>query len=240
MIASPLDSVPLFHIGPVPVTAAVLVTWVIILVLGGGAALLTRRLTLLPSRTQAALEMIVDVMDGQIRDTMRVEPGPYRAFIGSLFLFIFVANWSSLVPGVEPPTAHLETDAALALLVFVAVIRYGVRAGGVRGYLSTFAAPNPIMIPLNFVESLTRTFSLLVRLFGNVMSGVFVIGIVLSLAGLLVPIPLMALDLLTGAVQAYIFAVLAMVFIAGAVNEAGGEGDSPGTPPDSSSKRTDP
>ena len=137
-------------------------------------------------------------MDSQIRDTMRVEPAPYRAFIGTLFVFIFVANWSSLVPGVEPPTAHLETDAALALLVFVAVIWFGIRAGGVRGYLATFASPNPIMIPLNFVESLTRTFSLLVRLFGNVMSGVFVIGIVLSLAGLLVPIPLMALDLLTG------------------------------------------
>ena len=97
------------------------------------------------------------------------------------------------------------------------MIFFGVRAGGWRGYLKTFASPNPVMIPLNFVESLTRTFSLLVRLFGNVMSGVFVIGIVLSLAGLLVPIPLMALDLLTGAVQAYIFAVLAMVFIAGSL-----------------------
>jgi F-type H+-transporting ATPase subunit a len=151
---------------------------------------------------------------------MRVEPAPYRAFIGTLFVFIFVANWSALIPGVEPPTAHLETDAALALLVFLAVIWFGIRAGGLRGYLATFASPSPIMIPLNFVESLTRTFSMLVRLFGNVMSGVFMIGIVLSLAGLLVPIPLMALDLLTGAVQAYIFAILAMVFIAGAVGDA--------------------
>jgi F-type H+-transporting ATPase subunit a len=117
----------------------------------------------------------------------------------------------------EPPTAHLETDAALAFLVFLAVIYFGVRAGGLRGYLRTFASPSPVMIPLNFVESLTRTFSLLVRLFGNVMSGVFVIGIVLTLAGLLVPIPLMALDMLTGAVQAYIFAILAMVFIGEAV-----------------------
>ena len=163
--------------------------------------------------------MIVETVDSQIRDTMQAEPAPYRAFIGTLFVFIFVANWSSLVPGVEPPTAHVETDAALALLVFLAVILFGIRAGGVRGYLSTFASPSPLMIPLNFIESLTRTFSLLVRLFGNVMSGVFVIGIVLSLAGLLVPIPLMALDLLTGAVQAYIFAVLAMVFIAGAIAE---------------------
>jgi F-type H+-transporting ATPase subunit a len=217
---SPLESPALFHIGPAPITAGVVTTWGIMAALALGAALATRRLSLHPGRLQAFLELIVETVDGQIRDTMRVEPEPYRAFIGTLFAFIFVANWSTLIPGIEPPTAHLETDAALALLVFLAVIRFGVRAGGVGGYLRSFAAPNPVMIPLNFIESLTRTFSLLVRLFGNVMSGVFVIGIVLSLAGLLVPIPLMALDLLTGAVQAYIFAVLAMVFIAGAVSES--------------------
>jgi F-type H+-transporting ATPase subunit a len=216
---SPLSSLMLFHLGPIPISESVVTTWAIILVLVLGSILVTRKLTLIPSKTQAFLELVVDTVDGQIRDTMRLEPTPYRAFIGTLFIFIFVANWSSLVPGIEPPTAHVETDAALALLVFVAVIWFGIRIGGVRGYLATFASPNPIMIPLNFVESLTRTFSLLVRLFGNVMSGVFVIGIVLSLAGLLVPIPLMALDLLTGAVQAYIFAVLAMVFIAGAAGE---------------------
>jgi F-type H+-transporting ATPase subunit a len=216
---SPLSSIALFHVGPVPITAGVVTTWGIMAILAGGAAVVTRRLSLQPSKTQAVAELIVDTVDGQIRDTMQLEPGPYRAFIGTLFAFIFVANWSSLVPGLEPPTAHLETCAALALLVFLAVIWFGIRAGGVRGYLGTFATPNPIMIPLNFIESLTRTFSLLVRLFGNVMSGVFVVDIVLSLAGLLVPIPLMALDLLTGAVQAYIFAILAMVFIAGAIND---------------------
>jgi F-type H+-transporting ATPase subunit a len=218
-MTSPLSSVALFHLGPVPVTAGVVATWAIMAALALGSSLLTRRLSLIPSRLQATVELIVATVDGQIRDTMRVEPAPYRAFIGTLFVFIFVANWSSLLPGVEPPTAHIETDAALALLVFGAVIWFGIRAGGLRGYLATFASPTPIMIPLNLIENLTRTFSLLVRLFGNVMSGVFVIGIVLSLAGLLVPIPLMALDLLTGAVQAYIFAILAMVFIAGAVTE---------------------
>ena len=216
---SPLQTSVLFHLGPVPLTTTVVVTWGIMALLVAGSLLSTRRLALTPGRLQAVLELIVATVDSQIRDTMKATPAPYRSFIGTLFVFIFVANWSSLVPGVEPPTAHVETDAALALLVFVAIIVFGVRAGGVRGYLSTFASPTPVMIPLNFVESLTRTFSLLVRLFGNVMSGVFVIGIVLSLAGLLVPIPFMALDLLTGAVQAYIFSVLAMVFIAGAVNE---------------------
>jgi F-type H+-transporting ATPase subunit a len=222
---SPLASVPLFHIGPVPITDAVVATWAIMGVLAGGAALLTRRLSLEASATQSALELLVETVDGQIRDTMQTGPGPYRAFIGTLFVFIFVANWTTLIPGVEPPTAHLETDAALALLVFVAIIAFGIRAGGLGGYLATFATPSIVMVPLNLIESITRTFSLLVRLFGNVMSGVFVIGIVLSLAGLLVPIPLMALDLLTGAVQAYIFAILAMVFIAGGIAPAA---DTPG------------
>ena len=214
---SPLTSTPLFHIGPAPVTEAVAATWAIMALLVGGSAAITRRLSLDPSKLQAVCELVVDTVDGQIRDTMQLEPGPYRAFIGTLFAFIFVANWSSLVPGVQPPTAHLETDAALALLVFLAIIWFGIRAGGVRGYLATFATPSVVMVPLNVIEAVTRTFSLFVRLFGNVMSGVFVIGIVLSLAGLLVPIPLMALDLLIGAVQAYIFAILAMVFISSAI-----------------------
>ena len=216
---SPLANPPLFHLGPVPFTEPVLGTWAIMAVLTLGAAAATRRLTLSPSRFQSVCELIVETIDGQIRDTMEAEPAPYRAFIGTLFVFIFVANWSSLIPGVTPPTAHIETDAALALLVFVAIVWFGIRAGGVRGYLATFASPSLFMVPLNVLETITRTFSLLVRLFGNVMSGVFVVGIVLSLAGLLVPIPLMALDLLTGAVQAYIFSILAMVFIAGAIAE---------------------
>jgi F-type H+-transporting ATPase subunit a len=165
------------------------------------------------------IETIVAAIDEQIADTMQVDPAPYRALIGTIFLYVLTANWSSLVPGVEPPTAHIETDAALALIVFVATIAYGIRSRGLVGYLKTFAEPSWIMIPLNLVEQVTRTMSLFVRLFGNVMSGVFIIGIVLSLAGLLVPIPLMALDLLTGAVQAYIFAILATVFIGAAVSE---------------------
>ena len=184
---SPLTSPAVFHLGPVPISEAVLATWGIMIVMVLGSIVLTRRLALDPSKTQSVLELIVETVDSQVRDTMQADPGPYRAFIGTLFLFIFVANWTTLIPGVEPPTAHLETDAGLALLVFLAVIWFGVRAGGVSGYLKTFATPSVIMIPLNFIESITRTFSLLVRLFGNVMSGVFMIGIVLSLAGLLVP-----------------------------------------------------
>ncbi len=216
---SPLTLEPLFHIGPAPITEPVVIAWVIIALIGGAAALSTRRLAISPSKPQAALEILVSAIDDQIRDTMQTDPAPFRALIGSIFLFVLISNWSSLVPGVEPPTAHIETDAAMALIVFVATIAWGVRSRGLLGYLATFAEPSWVMIPLNVVEQFTRTFSLIVRLFGNVMSGVFVIGIVLTLAGLLVPIPFMALDLLTGVVQAYIFAVLATVFIAAAVGE---------------------
>ncbi|MEP7173316.1 MAG: F0F1 ATP synthase subunit A [Aestuariivirga sp.] len=217
---SPLQSTPIFHLGPVPVTSAVIVTWAIILILATGAFLLKRKLSVMPTARQTAMELLVDVVDSQIRDTTGAAPAPYRSFIGTLFVYILVANWSSLVPGIEPPTAQLETDAALAVLVFISVIWFGVRANGLSGYLKSFAAPNPVMIPLNILQAITRTFSMFVRLFGNVMSGVFVIGIVASLAGLFVPIPLMALELLTGLVQAYIFAILAMVFITATVAEA--------------------
>ena len=219
-MTSPLDPVILFHLGPVPISEAIATTWAIMAVLVLGGFALTRRLDLRPGKRQAALEMMVDLLDTQIAETSGTRPAPYRAFICTLFLFILVANWASLVPGVEPPTATMETDAALALLVFLSVIWFGVRGNGLAGYLRSFASPNVVMIPLNLLGSVTRVFSMFVRLFGNVMSGVFVIGIVASLAGLLVPIPLMALDLLTGLVQAYIFAVLAMVFIASTV--AGG------------------
>ncbi|WP_313279795.1 F0F1 ATP synthase subunit A [Stutzerimonas balearica] len=218
MIHSPLTHETLFWIGPLPISHAVAVTWALMALLGVGSWWLTRRLALHPSRLQAVLELLVTTLDAQIRDTMQVAAaGPYRGLIGSLFLFILAANWSELVPGIEPPTANLETDTALALLVLVASVGYGIARRGLRRYLRAFAEPSWLMIPLNLVEQITRTFSLTVRLFGNVMSGVFVIGIALSLAGLLVPIPFMALDILTGAIQAYIFSVLAMVFIGAAI-----------------------
>jgi F-type H+-transporting ATPase subunit a len=217
MTGSPLDSHILFRLGPVPISAAVAVTWGLLLALGATSAWLTRRLALRPTALQSLLELLIDTLDGQIRDTMQTGPERYRPLVGTLFVFILAANWSSLIPGIEPPTAVLETDTALALIVLLASIGYGIASKGWAGYLRTFAEPSWVMIPLNIVEQLTRTFSLIVRLFGNIMSGVFVIGIALSLAGLLVPIPFMALDLLTGAIQAYIFSVLAMVFIGAAV-----------------------
>ena len=223
VIESPLAAKTLFAVGPISVTEPVVVTWGLMLALTAAGWFATRSLELRPSRCQTVLELIAGAVEDQIQSTMHVAPKPYVPLIGTLFLFILTANWSSLIPGIEPPTAHIETDAALGLIVFLAIIYFGIRARGMRGYLKTFAEPSIVMIPLNVVETFTRTFSLIVRLFGNVMSGVFIIGIILSLAGLLVPIPLMALELLVGAIQAYIFTVLAMVFIGSAVNEGRSE-----------------
>ena len=219
MIESPLTIKTVVMFGPVPITVPVVVTWGLMAALALGSWIATRSLKLRPTRSQAVIELAVAAIEGQIRDTMGVAPKPYLPLIGTLFLFILGANWSSLIPGVEPPTARIETDAALALIVFFAVIYFGIRARALVGYLKTFAEPTFVMIPLNLVETFTRTFSLIVRLFGNVMSGAFIIGIILSLAGLLVPIPFMGIELLIGAIQAYIFTILATVFIASAVRE---------------------
>ena len=231
MIESPLTMKTVITLGSVPITAPVAVTWGLMAALTLGGWLATRSLKLAPSRSQTVLELIVGAIEDQIRDTMGVAPKPYLPLIGTLFLFILAANWSSLIPGIEPPTHCIETDIALALIVFFAVIYFGIRARGLGGYVKTFAEPSFVMIPINLVETITRIFSLFVRLFGNVMSGAFIIGIILSLAGLLVPIPFMGIELLIGAIQAYIFTVLAMVFIGSVVSEGG---------PASSKERTEP
>ena len=172
MIELPLVTRTLFTMGPVPITKPVVVTWSLMAALALASVLLTILLSLIPSRRQGALEVVVGAIEDQIRGTMRAEPRRYLPLFGTLFVFILTANWSSLLPGVEPPTAHLETDAALALIVFCSVIYFGVRARGIGGYLKTFAEPTIVMISLNVAETFTRTFSLIVRLFGNVMSGV--------------------------------------------------------------------
>jgi F-type H+-transporting ATPase subunit a len=152
MMASPLTAKIVFNIGPVPVTEPVVVTWGLMLVLGLGGWLATRSLSLRPSTRQTMVELVVGVIEDQIEGTMRVAPGPYVPMIGTLFLFILTANWSSLVPGIEPPTAHIETDAALGLIVFISILYFGIRARGLGGYLKTFAEPSFIMIPLNIIE----------------------------------------------------------------------------------------
>jgi F-type H+-transporting ATPase subunit a len=220
MQTSPLESAVAFHIGPLAITTPVVTTWAIMAALTLASWLTTRQLRSRPDRRQSVAELIVMGVVGQIEAVTRRSGRPLLPLIGTLFIFLAVANLSGVLPGVQAPTAKLETPAALAVIVFVSVHYYGVRARGLGGYLASFAKPKLIMLPLNVVSEITRTFSLMVRLFGNVMSGEFVIGLVVALAGLFTPIPLMALEVLLGLVQAYIFTVLATVFIGAAT---GGE-----------------
>ena len=223
MATSPLASTILFHLGPVGITRPVVTTWAIMAVLTLISWFVTGRLRLHPDRRQIVLELLVTGIMAQIDEVTRKSPRPFLPLLGTLFIFLVAANLSGVLPGVEAPTGKLETPAALALIVFVAVHYFGVRARGPFGYLASFAKPKLIMLPLNIVSEIMRTFSLMVRLFGNVMSGEFVIALVVALAGLFVPVPLMALEILVGLVQAYIFTILATVFIGAAVDNFGSE-----------------
>jgi F-type H+-transporting ATPase subunit a len=203
----------------------VVTTWGIIVVLWAGAYLSTRGLSARPAkpgsarpsgRVQAAVEAVFVLLEDQIRGVLQSDPAEILPFIGTLFLFLAVANLSSLVPGVKAPTASIETPAALALIVFFAVHFFGVREKGLWRYLKSFAQPSVVMLPLNILSEVTRSFALMVRLFGNMMSHEFIIGILVTLVGLLVPIPFMLLGILIGLIQAYIFAILATVFIGAA------------------------
>ena len=220
MQSSPLTSAPFFHIGPAAITRPVVTTWIVMAVLALVCRSVTRRLAILPDGRQAALEGVVTGIADQIEDVIRKDPRPFLPLLGTLFIFLAAANLSGVLPGVEAPTSKLETPAALALIVFFSVHYFGIRSRGLRGYLASFAEPKLVMLPLNILSEITRTFSLMVRLFGNIMSGEFIIALVISLAGLFVPIPLMALEILVGLVQAYIFTVLATVFIGAAVSGA--------------------
>ncbi len=213
----PLTSTVLFHLGPIAITRPVVTTWAIMLALAVVCRLVTRRLKMQPDERQAVLEIIVTGIEQQIEEVIRKDARPFLPMLGTLFIFLVVANLSGVLPGVEAPTSKIETPAALALIVFFSVHYFGIRSRGLGGYLASFAEPKLIMLPLNILSEVTRTFSLMVRLFGNVMSGEFIIALVVALAGLFVPIPLMVLEILVGIVQAYIFTVLATVFIGAAV-----------------------
>ena len=193
MAESPLIAPVLFHLGPAPITEPVVTTWVLIALLAAVSYAITRGLKRRPSRWQAVLEILVTTIEDQISETMQTAGKPFVPLLGTLFIFLTFANVLAVVPGVRPPTASLETAAALALIVFLAVHVYGLRRRGLRAYLGSYARPTMVMLPLNVLSEITRTFSLMVRLFGNVLSGEFVIATVLALAGLFVPIPLMAL-----------------------------------------------
>lgn len=217
MTISP-DSVILWTVGGVPITATLCSTWVVMAVLSLGAWAVTRRLSdgAAVSRWQNLLEVLVTGLRDQIAEVSRQDPAPYLPFIGTLFLFIAAANLLAVVPGFLPPTGSLSTTTALALLVFVAVPVFGIAREGLWAYLRRYVRPTLLMLPFNVIGELSRTVALAVRLYGNIMSGTVIAAIVLSLVPLVFPVVMQLFGLVTGLIQAYIFAVLAMVYIASA------------------------
>jgi F-type H+-transporting ATPase subunit a len=214
------DAIVYWQWGSVVINATLVFSWLVMAILVGGSWLITRNLSsgMEISRWQNVLETIVELMQNQIRDVSQQNPKPYLPFIGTLFLFISLSNILGIVPLMEAPTASLSTTAALALCVFVAVPVFGIFQEGLAAYLKHYIEPTFIMAPFHIISEISRTFALAVRLFGNVMSGSLIVGILLSIVPLFVPVVLNALELLIGQIQAYIFSVLAMVYIASAIS----------------------
>jgi F-type H+-transporting ATPase subunit a len=204
--------------GFVKLNGTIVFTWAVMFVLSAGAMLVTRRLStgMKRSRWQNLLEIIVTGIEQQIGEVGLRHPRTYIGFLGSLFLFIAISALGTVIPGFEPPTGSLSTTAALALCVLVAVPFYGIEERGVVGYLKSYIEPTLIMLPFNIISELSRTLALAVRLFGNMMSGSMILAILLTITPFIFPIAMSVLGLLTGMVQAYIFSILAAVYIASA------------------------
>jgi F-type H+-transporting ATPase subunit a len=204
--------------GVFKLNGTIVFTWGLMIVLAVGAKLITRHLSteLKRTRWQNLLEMIVTSIEKQIEEVGLAQPEKYIGFLGTLFLFVALAAVCTIIPGYEPPTSSLSTTAALALCVLVAVPLFGIEEQGLGGYLKTYVQPTVIMLPFNLISELSRTLALAVRLFGNMMSGAMIIAILLTITPYLFPIVMTVLGLLTGMVQAYIFSILAAVYIAAA------------------------
>jgi F-type H+-transporting ATPase subunit a len=198
--------------------ATIVFTWGLMLVLAVGSKLITRKLTTehTRSRWQNLLEIVVTGIMKQIEEVGLQNPKKYIGFLGTLFLFVALASVCTIIPGYETPTGSLSTTVALALCVLVAVPMFGIGDQGVGGYLKSYIEPTFIMLPFNIISEVSRTLALAVRLFGNMMSGAMIIGILLTITPFIFPIVMTVLGLLTGMVQAYIFSILAAVYIAAA------------------------
>ena len=212
------DATIFWQYGFVKLNATIVFTWAVMIALVLGSRLVTRRLSMDIQRTrwQNLLEIVVTAIEKQIAEVGLSQPRKYLGFLGTLFLFLATVALCTIIPGFEPPTGSLSTTAALALCVFVAVPLFGIAQQGLGGYLASYTEPTFIMLPFNIISELSRTLALAIRLFGNMMSGAMILGILLSITPFFFPIVMTVLGLLTGMVQAYIFFILATVYIVAA------------------------
>jgi F-type H+-transporting ATPase subunit a len=215
------DDMIFWQNGFIKLNGTIVFSWALMLVLTAGSKLVTRKLSmdLKRARWQNLLEIVVTGIEKQIEDVGLANPKKYIGFLGTLFLFIALASLCTVIPGFEPPTGSLSTTAALALCVLIAVPFFGIEEQGLRGYLKSYLEPTVIMLPFNIISELSRTLALAVRLFGNMMSGTMIIAILLTITPFIFPVAMSALGLLTGMVQAYIFSILAAVYIAAATRK---------------------
>ncbi len=212
------DEIIFWQYGFIKLNATIVYTWGLMLVLVLGSKLVTRKFStgLQRSRWQNLLEIVVTGINKQIEEVGMNQPQKYLGFLGTMFLFVAIASLFTIVPGFEPPTGSLSTTAALAICVFVAVPLFGIEESGLREYLRAYLKPTVIMLPFNIISELSRTLALAIRLFGNMMSGTMILAILLTITPFIFPIAMSVLGLLTGMVQAYIFSILAAVYIAAA------------------------
>ncbi|MEJ2532669.1 MAG: F0F1 ATP synthase subunit A [Halioglobus sp.] len=208
---------PLIQIGPVVITNTVVTTWVIMALLAALARVVSRHLQNDPGPLQTAVEGVVATIEAAIAEVAPEHARRLVPFIGTLWIFLVVANLSSLIPGVHAPTRDLSATAALAIVVFLSTHWFGIRIQGVRDYLRHYLAPSPILLPFHLISEVTRTVALAVRLFGNMMSLEMAALLILLVAGFLAPVPILMLHVIEALVQAYIFGMLALIYVAGSI-----------------------
>ena len=218
-----------FRLGPLAITDTVVTTWGLMLVFGTAAFILSRRLKEEPARWQIAMEGIVATIETAIAEVLPQASRRVLPFVGTLWLFVVTANLIGLVPGLHAPTGDLSATAALAVLVLASTQWFGIRAKGLRPYLRHYVEPTMILLPFHIISEITRTLALAIRLFGNMMSLEMAAMLVLLIAGFLVPVPLLMLHVVEALVQAYIFGMLALIYIAGALEAPESEATSPDT-----------
>jgi F-type H+-transporting ATPase subunit a len=217
-----MDGADLLHhvvwrIGPVEITDTVVTTWGVMLVLSLFSWLVTRRLRDKPGVLQTAVEGGISAIEEAVRSVLPEHARLVLPFIGTLWVFLVLANLSGLIPGLHSPTRDLSATAALAILVFFSAHWYGIRSQGLRVYLRHYLFPSPILMPVHIISEITRTVALAVRLFGNMMSLEMAALLVLLVAGFLAPIPILMLHIVEALVQAYLFGMLALIYVGGGI-----------------------
>ena len=217
MSESQLSINAVFNIGPLEITTTVITTWGIMAVLSVFFWLTTRRMSQKPASVQTVLEATVTIIENAVADVAPQQAKLLTPFIGSLWIFLVIANLSGLIPGLHSPTRDLSATAALAIIVFLSAHWYGIRTQGIKNYLHHYLRPSPILLPFHLISEITRTVALAIRLFGNMMSLEMAALLILLVAGFLAPVPILLLHIIEALVQAYIFGMLALVYIAGGI-----------------------